>query len=141
VAQLAEARVSDLEAVYGIGTEIAESVYHWFQNPDNQALITDLQGAGLCFENTSEPAATAQGVNDAIIGQTFVITGTLPTLSRQEATDLIKQAGGKVVSSVSSKTKYLVAGEKAGSKLAKAQELGIQILDEPQFRQLLQFSS
>jgi DNA ligase (NAD+) len=141
VAQLAEARVSDLEAVYGIGAEIAESVYHWFQDPGNQALIADLQAAGLCFESDPNPVATEQPVNDAIAGQSFVITGTLPTLSRQEATDLIKQAGGKVVSSVSSKTKYLVVGEKAGSKLAKAQELGIQTLNEEQLRQLLRLGS
>ncbi|MDB9495738.1 NAD-dependent DNA ligase LigA [Spirulina major CS-329] len=141
VAQLAEARVSDLEAVYGIGAEIAESVYHWFQDPGNQTLIADLQAAGLCFESDPNPVATEQPVNDAIAGQSFVITGTLPTLSRQEATDLIKQAGGKVVSSVSSKTKYLVAGKKAGSKLAKAQELGIQTLNEEQLRQLLRLGS
>lgn len=141
VAQLAQARVSDLEAVYGIGIEIAESVAHWFQDPANQALIADLQRAGLCFERQPEPVAAEESVNDAIAGQSFVITGTLPTLSRQEAADLIKQAGGKVVSSVSSKTRYLVAGEKAGSKLAKAQELGIQTLNEEQLRQLLRLGS
>jgi DNA ligase (NAD+) len=80
--------------------------------------------------------ATAQSVT-AVAGKTFVLTGTLPTLGRDEARDLIEKAGGKVSGSVSKNTDYVVAGEEAGSKLTKAQELGITILGEPELRKLL----
>ncbi|TVQ55731.1 MAG: NAD-dependent DNA ligase LigA, partial [Spirulina sp. DLM2.Bin59] len=132
VKQLAAARVTDLEGVHGIGGEIAQAVYDWFQDPDHQALITNLQTLGLCFTQTEgkSPEQAATNLVTPIASQRFVITGTLPTLSRKEAQALIEQAGGKVVSTVSSKINYLVVGADPGSKLAKAQQLGIPQLTE-----------
>jgi len=140
VAQLAAARVSDLEGIYGIGGEIAQAVYDWFQAPHHQALIEKLDQLGLCFTQTEEQSS-GQGASRTltpIAGQSFVITGTLPTLSRKEAQALIEQAGGKVLSAVSSKINYLVVGANPGSKLTKAQQLGIPQLEERELRQLLE---
>lgn len=135
VEQLAQATPEHIAAVPGFGSEIAQAVAQWFQNHSNQELIDRLQKAGVQLEG--EAAAIAQ-VETAISGKTFVITGTLPTLKRDEAQTLIQQAGGKVADSVSKKTNYLVAGEKAGSKLEKAQSLGITILSEAELLQLIQ---
>ncbi|PSO90503.1 MAG: DNA ligase, partial [Cyanobacteria bacterium QS_6_48_18] len=135
VEQLAHASVESLEAVHGIGREIAQSVHQWFQTPANQTLVQRLQAAGLQF--ASSPRETPQATK-SVSGKTFVITGTLPSLTREEAKALIEQAGGKVTSSVSSKTDYLVAGEKAGSKLEKAQQFGITQLSEPQLREIVE---
>ncbi|PSP12146.1 MAG: DNA ligase [Cyanobacteria bacterium SW_11_48_12] len=135
VEQLAHASVESLEAVHGIGREIAQSVHQWFQTPANQTLVQRLQAAGLQF--ASSPRETPQATK-SVSGKTFVITGTLPSLTREEAKALIEKAGGKVTSSVSSKTDYLVAGEKAGSKLEKAQQFGITQLSEPQLREIVE---
>ena len=135
VEQLAHASVESLEAVHGIGREIAQSVHQWFQTPANQTLVQRLQAAGLQF--ASSPRETPQATK-SVSGKTFVITGTLPRLTREEAKALIEKAGGKVTSSVSSKTDYLVAGEKAGSKLEKAQQFGITQLSEPQLREIVE---
>ena len=137
VEELASASVDDLEAVHGIGTEIAQSVWQWFKVPGNQDLVTKLQAAGLQF-SLPQPAEVAATSDNSMAGKTFVITGTLPTLKRKEAEALIVQAGGKVTSSISAKTDYLVVGEKAGSKLAKAQKLGITQLTEALLLELLQ---
>lgn len=132
---LAQATPEQIEAVPGFGSEIAQSVYEWFQNHSNQELIDRLRQAGVQLEGETAPVAQ---VETAITGKTFVITGTLPTLKRDEAQALIQQAGGKVSDSVSKKTDYLVAGEKAGSKLEKAQSLGISILSEADLKALIQ---
>ena len=137
VEELASASVDDLEAVHGIGTEIAQSVWQWFKVPGNQDLVTKLQTAGLQF-SLPQPEEIAATSDNSMAGKTFVITGTLPTLKRKEAEALIVQAGGKVTSSISAKTDYLVVGEKAGSKLAKAQKLGITQLTEALLLELLQ---
>jgi DNA ligase (NAD+) len=139
VDQLAAASVDDLEAVYGIGLEIAQSVWQWFRVEANQTLITRLQAQGLQFSQVvSDDSTTAETKEaQALAGKTFVVTGTLPTLSRKEAEALIKNAGGKVSSSVSKKTDYIVVGEEAGSKLAKAEELGIPILSEEELQELV----
>ncbi|OKH18731.1 NAD-dependent DNA ligase LigA [[Limnothrix rosea] IAM M-220] len=132
--KLQTATFAKLQGVYGIGEEIAQSVVDWFRVEANQQLIAALQNAGLTFEATqTAPVQT----NSSIAGKTFVITGTLPTLKRSEAADKIKAAGGKVTSSVSKKTDYLLAGENAGSKLEKARTLGVTELDEAQFFELL----
>lgn len=123
VATLATATVEDIAAVYGIGMIIAQSLHQWFRNPANHDLIERLQTAGLQFQAELAPEATPQ--TTPLSGKTVVVTGTLPTLSRDEAKALIRQAGGKVTESVSKKTDYLVVGEDAGSKLKKAQDLGI----------------
>ncbi|GAP99282.1 NAD-dependent DNA ligase LigA [Leptolyngbya sp. NIES-2104] len=135
VDQLAQATPEQIEAVPGFGSEIAQSVYEWFQNHGNQELVDRLRQAGVQLEGEAAPVAQ---VETAISGKTFVITGTLPTLKRDEAQALIQQAGGKVSDSVSKKTDYLVAGEKAGSKLEKAQSLGVTILSEADLRTLIE---
>lgn len=133
VEQLAQAKLTEIESVYGIGPEIAQSVYQWFRVPANQTLIERLQQAGL--QLASQP--TQSPSKFSLTGLTFVLTGTLPTLTRDQAKQLIQDAGGKVTSSVSSKTNYLVVGEEAGSKLKKAQELGIRQLSEAELLELL----
>lgn len=137
VEQLADASAASIEGVYGIGPEIAQSVYQWFRVPANQTLIQRLETAGLQFASQdaiSSPSSTA----DKLSGKTFVITGTLPTLKRDEAKELIQNAGGKVTNSVSSKTDYLVVGEDAGSKLQKAEDLGITLLSEAELLEMLE---
>jgi DNA ligase (NAD+) len=130
---LQQATQEELEAIEGIGPRIAESIVTWFKRPPNLALIEKLARAGL---NLTAPQSQATATSQTLAGRTFVITGTLPTWSRDEATAFIEQHGGKVTSSVSKHTDYLVAGEKAGSKLAKAQSLEVTILDEAGLRQL-----
>jgi DNA ligase (NAD+) len=117
-----EAAVND---VPGVGSAIAEAVIAFFGERRNQALIERLRKAGLDF--TEPRASSADG---ALIGKTYVLTGTLPTLSRTQATELIESAGGRVAGSVSKKTDAVVAGEEAGGKLEKARQLGVEIIDE-----------
>lgn len=135
VEQLAQASPEAIAAVYGIGTEIAQSVHQWFQTPANQVLIERLRALGLQLIGEVKIASPTQ---TAIAGKIFVVTGTLPTLKRDEAKALIQQAGGKITDSVSKKTNYLVVGEEAGSKLAKAQNLGIPLLSEADLLKLLE---
>lgn len=131
---LATATQEQLEQIEGVGPGTAVSVINWFANEKNQALLAKLHAAGLNFasQKPNQPADIPQ----PFTGKTFVITGTLPTLSRDEAKAFIEAHGGKVTSAVSSNTHYLLAGEKAGSKLTKAQSLGIAILSEDELRQL-----
>jgi len=135
VEKLAQAKQSDIEGIYGIGAEIAQSVYQWFYIAANQTLIERLQAAGLQFFGEVTEVADK---NQKLVGKTFVITGTLPTLKRDEAKALIQKNGGKVTESVSKKTDYLVVGEEAGSKLEKAESLGITQLSEAQLLQLVE---
>jgi DNA ligase (NAD+) len=112
----------------GVGPVIADSVSAFFKEPRNQIVLDALKAAGV---NQVEPnAANADGV---LAGKTYVITGSLPTLSRARATSLIEEAGGRVAGSVSKKTDALLAGEDAGSKLEKAKELGVEVIDEAEF--------
>lgn len=129
---IAQASVEDLEAIDEVGEVIAHSVRQWFDLPQNRALIDKLRQAGLKFDSETY-RAKATG---AFTGKTFVLTGTLPTLKRDEAAAKIEALGGKVSGSVSKKTDYVLAGEEAGSKLEKARELKIPILDEKQFLKL-----
>ena len=137
VEAIAQAKIEAIEAVYGIGPEIAQSVYEWFRNPANQRLVEDLKAAGLQLVG-SQAEAERSAEEQPLVGKTFVLTGTLPTLSRSEAKARIEQAGGKVTSSVSAKTSFLVTGEDAGSKLQKAEKLGIPQLSEADLLVLLQ---
>ena len=118
--------------ISGVGIEVSESILSFFSDPNHRDWVKAMRTAGL---NLVEAAAA--GSVEGIAGKTFVLTGTLPTLGRDEARDLIEKAGGKVSGSVSKKTDYVVAGEEAGSKLTKAQELGVTILDEAALRALL----
>ncbi len=135
VTAIANATVEDIATVYGIGNEIAQSTHQWFQDAGNQVLIKRLQAADVQLMSavTTAPDPSTQ----TLTGQTFVITGTLPTLKRDEAKALIQKSGGKVTDSVSKKTNYLVAGEEAGSKLEKARSLNIAILTEAALLKLL----
>lgn len=134
VEALAAADVERIAQVYGIGEEIARSVYQWFQTPANQELVSRLRTAGLQLLGKVEPTVRD---NQPLVGKTFVITGTLPTLKRDEAKSRIQQAGGKVTDSVSKKTDYVVVGAEAGSKLDKAMALGIPQLSEAALLELL----
>ncbi|MEG4371759.1 NAD-dependent DNA ligase LigA [Microcoleus sp. B4-C5] len=136
VEELAAVSAASIEGVYGIGPEIAQAVYQWFRVPANQSLIARLKTAGLQLQSEVKNQNSAS-TNLQLTGKTFVLTGTLPTLKRDEAKDLIQKAGGKVTSSVSAKTDYVVVGEDAGSKLEKAQSLGIKLLSESDLLELL----
>jgi len=117
----------------GIGEQIAQSIVLFFDQQANRDMILRLQAAGV--DTTATQRAPISG--GSLTGKTFVLTGTLPSLKRDEAAALIIAAGGKVSGSVSKKTDYVVAGEEAGSKLTKAEQLGVTILDETEFRRLL----
>jgi len=134
-------RPEEITAVFGIGGEIAQSLQQWFGTPANRALLTELQALGLALASSEAEraaAGTAGNGDGPLAGKTLVLTGSLPSLSRREAQDLIEAAGGKVSGSVSKKTSYVVAGDEAGSKLTKAQQLGVAVLDEEGLQQLLQ---
>lgn len=128
-----EAGVEQLLQVPDVGPIVAESVHAFFQQSHNREVIEQLRACGLHWEE-GEPAAQAP---KPLSGKTFVLTGTLPSLSRDEAKELLEAAGAKVAGSVSKKTDYVVAGAEAGSKLEKARELGVAVLDEDGLRQLL----
>jgi DNA ligase (NAD+) len=117
-----------------VGTVIADSVSSFFQSHEGRQIIDELSSLGL---DMTQPQLDSEVSSERLAGLTFVVTGTLPTYGRDEIHDLIKQHGGKVSSSVSKKTSYVVAGESAGSKLDKARELGVAVLDENEFRNLL----
>jgi DNA ligase (NAD+) len=121
---LIAATAEDLEAVNEVGPRVAEAIVEFFSIPKNRELIERLRTAGLTF------TAEKKVVGTTLVGLTFVLTGTLPTLTRDEAKERIESAGGKVSGSVSKKTSYVVAGEEAGSKLDKAVQLGVKTLDE-----------
>jgi DNA ligase (NAD+) len=123
---LASATVEQIVAIDGVGPAVANSVAQFFRVPANQALAQKLKQVGV----QTEGQAVAARASDGLSGLTFVITGTLPNLTREQAEQLIKSHGGKVTGSVTKKTSYLLAGEAAGSKLAKAAELKVPILDE-----------
>jgi len=123
--------LAKLEEVEEVGPRIAQSIREFFLEAKNIALIEALRKAGLRFEGEVKKRGTA------LAGMTFVLTGTLPTYSREEAGRLIEAAGGKVSGSVSKKTSYVVAGEEAGSKLDKARELGVKVIDEAALLKML----
>ena len=132
VEALLDAPVEAIEEVQGVGPKMAVAIHEQLQEPAMRSLIADLRSLGLTFEESGPPPG--EGI---LAGQTLVLTGTLPDLTREEATAMIIAAGGKVTGSVSKKTDYVVAGESAGSKLAKAESLGVRVLDEPGLRALV----
>ncbi|CAA9552286.1 DNA ligase (NAD(+)) [uncultured Synechococcales cyanobacterium] len=133
---LAEAEIPAISAVHGIGAEIAQSIYEWFRIPANQTLIARLKAAQVQLTGPQSQTKETKG-EQPLAGKTFVITGTLPNLKRDEAGALIQAAGGKVTSAVSQNTNYLITGDSPGSKLGKAQALGIPCLTEAQLLELL----
>jgi DNA ligase (NAD+) len=130
---IAHASTEELQQSEGIGPEVASSVHLFFQQRANLAMIERLSDAGVIMTAPKR----AKSKDGKFAGKTFVLTGTLANLTREDATALIQEAGGKVTGSVSKKTDYVVVGDDPGSKYAKAQQLGIAILDEDQLRDLL----
>jgi DNA ligase (NAD+) len=124
-AALEAATREEIEEVRGIGPVIAESVTDWFGRGRNRVLIEDLRANGVAMEEPQAPVAGG-ALRDAVV----VLTGTLPTLSRADATRVVEGAGGKVTSSVSRNTTFVVAGDEAGSKMDRARALGIEVIDE-----------
>lgn len=130
--ELMAAPAEEIDEIYGVGGVIAHNIVQYFALSHSRQLIERFQAAGV------NPTAVPVQKGDKLAGLTFVITGTLPTMKREEAKALIEQNGGKATGSVSKKTSYLLAGEEAGSKLTKAQSLGVPVLDEEQFLNMLQ---
>lgn len=132
--EIAAASPEELERIEGVGPQTAVAVTEWFADERNQRLLAKFRAAGLQFAVEKQEMAADQP--QPLADLTFVITGTLPTLSRDEAKAFIEAHGGKVTSAVSKNTDYLLAGEKAGSKLAKAEKLGVPILDEAALKEM-----
>ncbi|HKW44305.1 MAG TPA: NAD-dependent DNA ligase LigA [Candidatus Eremiobacteraceae bacterium] len=131
---LAAADADELEETEQIGKKIAAAIAQFFREPHNRKVVDKLRKAGVNLKG--EPRRKAQPGGGKLDGKTFVLTGTLPNLTREEAAALIVDAGGKIVGSVSKKTDFVVAGDKAGSKLAKAEALGVAVIDEAGLRRL-----
>ena len=132
--KLAAASVEELDDIHEIGLSVAESVYEWVRDPKNVELIARLRGAGVVLEMDS---ASTAALDERFVGKTFVLTGKLESYTRDEAAKLIEDRGGRVSSSVSKKTDYVIAGEDAGSKLTKAESLGVAVLNESEFSSMI----
>jgi len=124
-----------IEGIHGLSTSVASSLKEWYERSENKLLLQRLKEIGF---NTDQKIITTKGVFN---GRTFVLTGTLVNYSRQEATSIVESFGGIVTSSVSKNTNFVVAGEKAGSKLEKAKKLGLEIIDENKFEELFELNS
>jgi DNA ligase (NAD+) len=133
--RIVNASLEQLLEVNDVGPTVAQSIRTFFDQPHNREVVEQLRAAGIAWDDL-------QGTGEAgfrpLLGKTLVLTGTLPSLTRDEAQAMIEAAGGKVSGSVSKKTSFVVAGEEAGSKLAKAQDLGVAVIDEAGLRELLQ---
>jgi len=134
MSELEEADVERLSQINEIGEIIAQSVYDFLHSDHGRALIDDLRGVGVNMESKAKPAEAAAGL---LAGKTFVVTGTLAKYGRDDVEALIAQLGGRATSSVSKNTDYVLAGEKAGSKLDKAEKLGVRVIDEAEFERMI----
>jgi DNA ligase (NAD+) len=123
----------ELMAINEVGPGVAESVLEFFRVPENRKLIDDMRAAGLVVEEDAVEARSLEGVS----GKTFVFTGKLERRTREEAESLVESLGGRAAGSVSKKTDYVVAGPDAGSKLEKARGLGVRVLTEEEFENLI----
>jgi DNA ligase (NAD+) len=132
--RLEAASQSDLEECEDIGPIVAAAILEWFERAENRALVVRMREGGVLFPDA---AVVEAAVDSPFAGKTVVVTGTLSQMGRKQAKEAIEAAGGKASGSVSAKTDFLVAGEKAGSKLAKAQSLGVTVLDESTFLEML----
>ena len=128
-----KASLEELKSVPDIGPVVAESIYNWFQRKYNQNLISKFKKAGI---KVSEEKVSAN--SEKLAGKTFVLTGTLESLGRDEAKDRIRELGGDISSSVSKETDYVVAGTEPGSKYDTAKKLGVKIIDEKELLKMLQ---
>ena len=134
---LPEVTAAEFQEVPGIGAVVAGSIARYFGTPQTAAVLADLVAAGVVAEPPARRVAPGSGAGGPLAGKTVVVTGTLSTFDRAGAEEAVRAAGGRASGSVSKNTSYLVAGENAGSKLAKATELGVPVLDEEGFRRLL----
>lgn len=132
VNDLMNAKAEDFESIDGFGSVMAQSLENYFSLESTKQLIADLKDLGLKMKPSEQKIS-----GEVFEGKTFVLTGTLPTMTRSEASQIIEQNGGKTSSSVSKKTSYVLAGEEAGSKLTKAQKLGIEVISEEQFLSMI----
>ena len=123
-----------ISSIYGIGKEITDSLRIWYKNERNKELLVSLKTVGITLESSMKEESGK--ADKKFNGEIFVLTGSLNSLNRREAQTLIEKAGGKVTSSVSKKTNYLIAGDNSGSKLNAAEKLGISILSEDEFKSL-----
>jgi DNA ligase (NAD+) len=133
--RLAEATVEELDEIHEIGLTMAQSIHDWFADAGNKELCERLTQAGV--STTSEKQSTPELTDQKFAGKAFVLTGTLPTLTRDEARELIEARGGRVTGSVSKKTDYVLAGADPGTKLDKANQLGVTVIDEAEFKKML----
>jgi len=133
---IAKEAPENISNIYGFGNEMKDAIIKWFDDANNQNLIKELKAIGFSLKESLDSNYNSNQSN-IFHGKVFVLTGTLDSLTRDEAKELIENAGGKVSSSISKKTDFLLSGEKAGSKLKKAEELGVKIINENEFRLLL----
>ena len=133
---IAKESPDNISNIYGFGNEMKDAIIKWFDDSNNQNLIKELKAIGFSLKESLDSNYNSNQSN-VFDGKSFVLTGTLDSLTRDEAKELIESAGGKVSSSISKKTDFLVSGEKAGSKLNKAQELGVKIINENELKLLL----
>ena len=131
---ISEATEEEISSIEGFGEIMAKSTVSYFALEESKKLVDEIKALGINTKNLSEKTAVSE--DNPFFGKTFVITGTLPNYKRTEAAEIIESMGGKVSSSVSKKTDFVLAGEEAGSKLTKAQSLGVTIIDEDQFEQM-----
>ncbi len=134
IEKLSEASIEELDAIHEIGQKVAVSVFNFFQNPRSLEIIEKLKAAGVKMEIGGESAAN---LDENFVGKIFVLTGKLEQFTRDEAAKQIENRGGRVSSSVSKKTDFVVAGSDAGSKLTKAESLGVKVLSEDEFKKLI----
>ncbi len=132
--RLSEATVEELDDVHEIGLTMAQSIHDWFADPGNKRLCERLREAGVRTEVEKQAPATT---DEKLAGKQFVLTGSLPKMTRDEARVLIEAHGGRVMSSVSKKTDFVLAGSEPGSKLDKANKLGVKVIDEAIFKKML----
>jgi DNA ligase (NAD+) len=133
--RLKEAKIEALQTVYGVGSIVAQAVVDYFAKPETQQLLADLTSVGFDFSVQAQLLSHAE--NAPLLGHTYVLTGTLASMTRDEAGERLKALGAKITNSVSKNTTALIAGEGGGSKLAKAEKLGIPVLDEAALLELL----
>jgi DNA ligase (NAD+) len=134
--RILEATYEEFESIYGVGPKVAESISGWLKDKDNRALVKRLLKQVEIVQDAATSGAAAGG-SKKLEGKSFVFTGTMPTLDREAAQQMVRDNGGDVSSSVSKKTSFVVAGEEAGSKLDKARDLGVPIIDEAEFLKML----
>jgi len=135
--RLGQATVTELDEVHEIGLTMAQSIRDWFDDPGNKDLCRRLSEAGVRTESETQSAGAGKAGDQRFAGKQFVLTGSLPGMTRDEARSLIEAGGGRVTSSVSKKTDFVLAGAEPGSKLEKAVELGVTVIDEAQFKKML----